>query len=119
MPGSRACWDQKRAFSTHAALREASIPPPVVVMILFPLKENTPSSPNVPAGRFRYVAPRASAASSSTKLGVFVGNAGIAGLLGPEARLFDPRGIAGSEHSAAGSGDDLVPVEREQDHHHY
>jgi len=48
---SRACCDQNRAFSTHSRLGEESIPPEVVVMILFPLKENTFTSPDVPAGR--------------------------------------------------------------------
>ena len=47
------------------------------------------------------------------KFGVFVGDAGIAGLLRPEARLIHPSGVARNEHSAAGGGNDLVPVERE------
>src|ERR1039457_3870616 len=48
------------------------------------------------------------------ELGVFVSEAGIAGLLRPESRLFDPGGVGGDEHSAAGGSDDLVAVERER-----
>ncbi len=42
------------------------MPPPLVVMILFPLNENTPAAPNEPAAAPRCVAPRASAASSTS-----------------------------------------------------
>ena len=40
------------------------MPPPLVVMILFPLNENAAQAPNDPAGRPRNVAPSPSAASS-------------------------------------------------------
>ena len=46
------------------------------------------------------------------EFGVFVAEGGVAGLLGPEARLRHPRGIPRDEHAAAGGGDDLVSVER-------
>ena len=49
----------------HSLVGATSMPPLLVVMILLPLKENTPMSPSVPAGRPRYVAPSASAASST------------------------------------------------------
>ena len=42
------------------------MPPPEVVMILLPLKEKMPNLPNVPAARPLYVAPSASAASSTS-----------------------------------------------------
>ena len=45
---------------------------------------------------------------------MLVGAAGITSLLRPEARLFYPRGIGGSEYSATRSRDDLVPVEGER-----
>ena len=41
-------------------------PPPLVVAILLPLNENTPMSPSVPAARSPWVAPSASAASSTS-----------------------------------------------------
>jgi hypothetical protein len=49
-PSSRAWVDQNRAFSTQSLRRAASIPPPVVVTILLPLKEKAPTSPIEPAG---------------------------------------------------------------------
>src|SRR3954462_2045090 len=42
------------------------MPPPEVVIILLPLKETTDMRPKLPLGRFLYVAPSDSAASSST-----------------------------------------------------
>ena len=45
------------------------------------------------------------------EFGVFVGEAGVAGLLRPEARLVHPGLVSGDEHSAACGGDDLVSVE--------
>ncbi len=42
------------------------MPPPLVVMILLPLNEKTDMAPKLPAGRPRYSAPSASAASSMT-----------------------------------------------------
>ena len=41
---------------------------------------------------------------------VFVGEAGIAGLLGPEACLIHPGLVPGDQHAAAGGGDNLVSV---------
>ena len=46
-------------------------PPPEVVIILLPLKENTPNSPKVPIFFFLYVDPNASAASSITGISNF------------------------------------------------
>src|ERR1017187_298550 len=51
-----------------------------------------------------------------TEFGVFVSKAGITGLLGPEAGLFDPGGVGGNEHAAAGGCDHLVAVEGERSH---
>ena len=42
------------------------MPPPLVVMILLPLKDKIPITPNAPADFSPYVAPSASAASSIT-----------------------------------------------------
>ena len=46
-------------------------------------------------------------------LGMFVGETGIARLGGPEACLCNPLRIAGYQHAASGSSDDLVAIERE------
>jgi hypothetical protein len=53
---------------THAGSCATSIPPPVVVMILLPLKLYAPMGARVPAGRPLYVLPTASAASSTTAM---------------------------------------------------
>src|ERR1039458_50294 len=45
------------------------------------------------------------------ELGGLVGDAWVAGLLGPEARPVNPVLVPGDEHAAAGGGDDLVSVE--------
>ena len=41
------------------ATRVTSIPPPLVVTILLPLNEKIPATPNEPAGRPRWIEPRA------------------------------------------------------------
>jgi hypothetical protein len=55
---------ENRTREAISAESVTSAPPPLVVMILFPLNDTTPTSPKLPAGRSPYCAPRASAASS-------------------------------------------------------
>ena len=59
-------WRGIEPASTQVArVGDTNMPPPLEVMILFPLNENVAQSPNDPAGRPRKLAPSASAASST------------------------------------------------------
>ena len=59
-------------------------------MILFPLNENTPAAPNDPAGRHRCVAPRASAASSTSGTPVLLAQGDEPPVVGRSARTGRP-----------------------------